>query len=71
MRLNQIKLICDYCDYSDIINVDGNPLELLPKLKKWYGVVKADAEAKQTDNHNWYDSLDCMVAGEKKIHAGS
>jgi hypothetical protein len=66
-RSNMLILECNFCGNKD--SFDQNvPVSMgTEKVHKWRQVQSLDDPAIQgVDNSRWYDSIDCMVSGEKR-----
>lgn len=62
-----VRMTCGFCGNTDTFNVRENADILIPILKRWHGYVRGDKPPGQgADGMEWYDSIDCMLAGIRR-----
>ena len=66
MKSDLVKLVCDYCGNYETFDVRSPAETVLPIISKWKGVMDGDQPPGQADSHRWYDSRECLLAGEQK-----
>ena len=65
-KTDLISLACDFCGNYDTIDVSKPAEEVMPIIAKWHGVMDGDSPPAQgADSHRWYDTLECLIAGER------
>lgn len=68
-RSQLVKMECDFCQHSETFDLTtGVASAMIPKLKKWIGVVGAldSAGPNAPDTTKWYDSAACVTSGLKR-----
>lgn len=61
------ELSCEWCGNHDTFDIRDSADKVLPIIGKWKGVIDGDAPPNGgSDTYRWYDTVDCLVAGEKK-----
>ena len=65
-----VSIECDYCGNYDTFSVTDPAEQVLPIISKWRGVMEGDAPPDRgAAGLRWYDSLECLIAGEKALTA--
>lgn len=62
-----INFNCDWCGAHVKLDDKTSKEKVMATVNTWVAVADASAlPAKETDPHRWYDSIDCLIAGEQK-----
>jgi len=61
-----ISIECDFCGNHDTLDVRDSQDKVLSVIGKWRGVISGDTPPNQgADGHRWYDTLECLISGER------